>query len=148
MYIDVISIFPEVIESYTNISILKRAKERGLLSVNSVNLRDFSSDKFHHVDDTPYGGGAGMVFTCDPCFKAIESCLKKETYNLKPKEKLAMTTFAASMTGCAATFVGLGLFVAGEVSLLKVANGYFKDHPYSEIKVAISPSSVGLTLGF
>lgn len=84
MYIDVISIFPQVIEAYTNVSILKRAQEKGLLSINAVNLRDFSSDKFHHVDDTPYGGGAGMVFTCDPCFKAIESCLKKETYK-KPR---------------------------------------------------------------
>lgn len=85
MQIDIISIFPQVIESYAGESILKRAGEKGLAHINAINLRDFSKDKFHHVDDTPYGGGAGMVFKCEPCFDAIESCLKNHTSEKKSR---------------------------------------------------------------
>ena len=84
MHIDIITVFPEIIESYTSVSILKRAREKGLASVDAVNLRDFSSNKFRHVDDTPYGGGAGMVLACDPCFKAIEHCIDRAGEN-KPR---------------------------------------------------------------
>ena len=76
MRIDIISIFPTVIDSYAGESILKRAREKGLAEINSIDLRAYSHDKFRHVDDTPYGGGAGMVFKCEPCFLAIEDCLK------------------------------------------------------------------------
>ena len=85
MHIDIISIFPEVIEAYANISILKRAREKGLAEINAVNLRDYSADKHHHVDDTPYGGGAGMVFACDPCFKAIEDAKKNKVSEKAPR---------------------------------------------------------------
>ena len=85
MLIDIISIFPQVIESYAGESILKRAREKGLAEINAINLRDFSTDKFHHVDDTPYGGGAGMVFKCEPCFKAIDSALAHNTFHKKSR---------------------------------------------------------------
>lgn len=85
MLIDIISIFPQVIESYANESILKRAGEKGLAEINAINLRDFSTDKFHHVDDTPYGGGAGMVFKCEPCFKALDYALSHNTFHKKSR---------------------------------------------------------------
>ena len=85
MIIDIISIFPNLIESYANESILKRAQDANLATINAVNLRDYSSDKFRHVDDTPYGGGAGMVFKCEPCFLAIEDCLSKNKSHKKTR---------------------------------------------------------------
>ena len=59
MKIDVVTLFPEVIESYVNIGIIGRALEKKLLKINYVNLRDFSLDKHRRVDDYPYGGGPG-----------------------------------------------------------------------------------------
>lgn len=85
MIIDIISIFPNLIESYANESILKRAQDANLATINAVNLRDYSSDKFRHIDDTPYGGGAGMVFKCEPCFLAIEDCLSKNKSHKKTR---------------------------------------------------------------
>jgi tRNA (guanine37-N1)-methyltransferase len=70
---DVLTIFPEVINAYLNESILKRAREKKLLDVKVYNIRDFASGRHREVDDTPFGGGAGMVFKPEPLFAAIES---------------------------------------------------------------------------
>ena len=78
MHFNVISLFPELIQSYFDFSILKRAKEAGVVSLNTINPRDFSKLKHKKVDDTPYGGGAGMVLMCEPFFGAYESIEKKE----------------------------------------------------------------------
>ena len=75
MRFDVLTLFPEIIENYCNVSIMKRAKESEIFSLNTVNPRDFTLDKHKKVDDTPYGGGAGMVLMCQPyfdCFDAVE----------------------------------------------------------------------------
>ena len=72
MIFDVLTLFPEIIQSYCDVSIMKRAKEGGVFSVNAVNPRDFTLDKHKKVDDTPYGGGAGMVLMCDPIFRCID----------------------------------------------------------------------------
>ena len=61
MQFEVLTLFPEIIESYCNCSILKRARNGNIISVNSINPRDYTLDKHNKVDDTPYGGGAGMV---------------------------------------------------------------------------------------
>lgn len=74
MRIDVLSLFPEMITSYCNQSILKLAQEKKLLDINAHNPRDFSLDKHKKVDDTPYGGGAGMLLSPQPfydCFKSV-----------------------------------------------------------------------------
>lgn len=76
MKFDVLTLFPEMIESYCNCSILKRAKDSGLISVNSINPRDYTEDKHKKVDDTPYGGGAGMVLMAQPYVDAYESVEK------------------------------------------------------------------------
>jgi tRNA (guanine37-N1)-methyltransferase len=72
MKCDVLTLFPGMIEPVLGESILKRARERGLLSVRTCNPRDFSSEKHQAVDDRPFGGGAGMVLKAEPILKAVE----------------------------------------------------------------------------
>ena len=76
MIFEVMTLFPEIIESYCDVSIMKRAKEAGVFDVNTVNPRDFTLDKHKKVDDTPYGGGAGMVLAPQPYVDAYESINK------------------------------------------------------------------------
>lgn len=70
MNFHVLTLFPEMILQGLNTSITGRAIEKGLISVNAVNIRDFSEDKHSKVDDYPYGGGAGMVMQAEPVYKA------------------------------------------------------------------------------
>lgn len=72
MKIDILTTFPEMFEAI-KCSILGRAEEKKLLSINLVNIRDYSLDKHKKTDDTPFGGGAGMVMTCQPLYDAIMS---------------------------------------------------------------------------
>ena len=74
-----LTLFPEMITSHCKFSILKRASEAGVISVNTVNPRDFTLDKHKKVDDTPYGGGAGMVLMPQPYVDAYESIEKLES---------------------------------------------------------------------
>lgn len=76
--IDVITLFPEFFAPFDH-SIVKRAREKGLVEINVVNLRDFTTDKHRTVDDRPYGGGPGMVMRPEPLFKAIESLRTPES---------------------------------------------------------------------
>jgi len=72
--LDLLTLFPEMFSGPLSESLLKRAQEKGLLSINIINLRDFTSDKHKTADDTPYGGGPGMVMKAEPIFKAVKSC--------------------------------------------------------------------------
>jgi len=76
MRFDILTLFPQVIEAYINESIIKRAIESDKIEVNIVNIRDFTLLKNGQVDDTPYGGGRGMVLMCEPVVRAIESVKK------------------------------------------------------------------------
>jgi tRNA (guanine37-N1)-methyltransferase len=69
---DVITLFPEMVTPVLESSILKRAREKGLLEVNVHNLRDYAADKHKVADDLPYGGGAGMVMKAEPILRAVE----------------------------------------------------------------------------
>jgi tRNA (guanine37-N1)-methyltransferase len=73
MRVDIISIFPGVFDGPFSESIIKRAREQGLLTVNIINPRDFTTDRHRTVDDRPYGGGAGMVMKPEPIFDAVDS---------------------------------------------------------------------------
>jgi len=75
MKFEVFTLLPEVFPSYLETSIIKRARERGLIDVRVHNIRDYTHDKHHVTDDTPYGGGGGMVMKPEPVFEAIESVL-------------------------------------------------------------------------
>ena len=78
MRFDVLTLFPELINSHLDYSIMKRATDEGVFEVNAVNPRDFTLDKHKKVDDTPYGGGAGMVLMPQPYIDAYNSVEKFE----------------------------------------------------------------------
>lgn len=73
MKFNVITIFPEIIEQYCSQTILGRAQKKKVIQVNAIGLRQFAEDKHQTVDDTPYGGGAGMLMKPDPIYKALKS---------------------------------------------------------------------------
>jgi len=81
MRIDIISVVPGLLDSPFSHSILKRAKERGLLEVNVVNLRDYTTYARAQVDDYPFGGGAGMVLMIEPLVNALESLQRERVYD-------------------------------------------------------------------
>jgi tRNA (guanine37-N1)-methyltransferase len=83
MKFDIITIFPKILDSYFNESILKRAQEKKLIFIKAHNLRDYTVDKHHKVDDTPYGGGPGMVFKTEPIIKAVENIKKQAKKKIK-----------------------------------------------------------------
>jgi len=78
MKFDVLTLFPEIIENYCSASVIGRAFKQEIISVNTINPREFSEDKHRKVDDSPYGGGAGMVLACQPFYSAYESVQKLE----------------------------------------------------------------------
>jgi tRNA (guanine37-N1)-methyltransferase len=85
MRFDIITIFPDIFDSYLNESILKRAQAKKLIQIKIHNLRDFTKDKHKKVDDRPYGGGPGMVIRVEPVVRAIASILNSKSSNSKFK---------------------------------------------------------------
>lgn len=75
MRFDIFSLFPTIFEPYLQASILQKARQNNLVQVKVHNIRDWTSDKHHVTDDTPYGGGGGMVMKAPPIFDAVESIL-------------------------------------------------------------------------
>jgi tRNA (guanine37-N1)-methyltransferase len=73
MRFDVLTLFPEIFSGYLSQSILSKAIDRGLISVQLWNIRDWATGKHRSVDDRPYGGGAGMVLRCEPVFACVEA---------------------------------------------------------------------------
>src|SRR3989475_12777720 len=73
MHVDIFTLFPGMFQGPLTESILKRAQERGLLSIALYDIRDATTDKHHVVDDYPYGGGAGMGMKPDPIFASVEA---------------------------------------------------------------------------
>jgi tRNA (guanine37-N1)-methyltransferase len=82
MRIDIVTLFPEICRAPLSESILKRAQEKGIVALHIHNLRDWTTDKHHIVDDAPFGGGQGMVMKPEPIFAAVEAL--KKTPNIKP----------------------------------------------------------------
>ena len=72
MRFDVLTLFPDMVSSPLRESILGKAIEKGLIEIRTINIRDFASDKHHVVDDSPYGGGQGMVMKVEPIARAVE----------------------------------------------------------------------------
>lgn len=101
MKIHVLTLFPEMFDGVFGSSILKKAQDKGLVTINVSNIRDFSEDKHKQVDDYPYGGGAGMVLKPEPVFNAVEQitkessprillmCPQGEPFNQKKAEELS-----------------------------------------------------------
>ncbi|MBR0423612.1 MAG: tRNA (guanosine(37)-N1)-methyltransferase TrmD [Clostridia bacterium] len=76
MKIDIMTLFPEVCEAFLSSSIIGRARKKGILDIKCHQIRDFAFDKHKRVDDTPYGGGKGMVMMAEPIFKCFENICK------------------------------------------------------------------------
>ena len=81
MRIDILTVLPELLDSPLNHSIVKRVREKKLVEINVINLRDFTKDKYKSVDDYAFGGGAGMVLMIEPVFKAIEKLKAERDYD-------------------------------------------------------------------
>lgn len=79
MRFDVLTLFPDLIQSHLEFSIIKRACEENIIEVNTINPRDYTLDKHKKVDDTPYGGGAGMVLAPQPYVDSYESIKKMDS---------------------------------------------------------------------
>ncbi len=73
MTFTVLSLFPEILEGFFQTSLMKKARDKGLITVNLVNIRDFAHDRHKTCDDVPYGGGAGMVLKPEPLAEALDS---------------------------------------------------------------------------
>ena len=80
MRIDILTLFQDMFDGFLNSSIIKRARESKKVEINIHNIRDYSVYNNKQVDDTPYGGGAGMVLMCDPIFRAIDDLKKDNSY--------------------------------------------------------------------
>lgn len=89
MKITILTLFKEMFDGFLNTSIISRIIDKGLVEIEIVDIRDFSNDKHRHVDDTPYGGGAGMLMKVDVLDRALKSVKKDNSYVLltSPKAK-------------------------------------------------------------
>lgn len=81
MKIDIVSAIPESIEGYLNYSIIKNAREKGLIQVDLYNLHEYAANKWRRIDDYPFGGDAGMVIQCEPVFNCIEKLKSMNVYD-------------------------------------------------------------------
>ena len=99
MIIDILTLFPDMFSPLKE-SIIKRAVEDNKISINVINIRDFSNPPHFKCDDEPFGGGAGMVMLCEPLFKAIESVKKDNSviYYMSPRGKVFNQALAKEMS--------------------------------------------------
>lgn len=102
MRVDVLTLFPEMFAGVFGSSILGKARDRGLVELNTVNFRDYSNNKHNTVDDTPYGGGGGMVLKPDPIFAAVEAVTGRTWLADEPDEPYASSTAEQAASGMTA----------------------------------------------
>ena len=80
MQIDIMPLFPSIIDGFLSESIIKRAIDKGLVKINVINFRDYSPLNNKQVDDTPYGGGAGMLLRCEPIFECLDAIANDDSH--------------------------------------------------------------------
>lgn len=98
MRFDIITIFPDIFDSYLDESIIGRAQKNGIVGIYVHNLRDYADDKHLTVDDTPYGGGAGMILKLEPVYKALTDIVGKNNlpyFRKSGKPKTRIILFSA-----------------------------------------------------
>jgi len=95
-HFDIISIFPRALDSYFNESILKRAQEKKLIKISTHDLRKYTTDKHHKVDDRVYGGGAGMVMKVEPIYRALKALLRHSPLATRHSQKVRTILLAAN----------------------------------------------------
>ena len=100
--VHVLSLFPDIIDQYCRFGIVRRAVESGLLRIDTVNIRDFAGDRHGTVDDTPYGGGAGMIMKADVLARSLQSVIregeKTHVVLLTPQGRTLTQTLANEMS--------------------------------------------------
>jgi len=95
MRIDVLTLFPEMLEPFCSASIVGRARKAGIVEIVCTQLRDFATDKHKSVDDKPFGGGPGMVLMCGPVFDAVEHV---ESLDPRPATRIVLTPQGETLT--------------------------------------------------
>jgi len=123
MRIDIITLFPEICRAPLCESIIKRAQEKGIVDLRIHNLRDWTTDKHHVVDDAPFGGGQGMIMKPEPIFAAVED-LKKQTLNAE-RPTLNAPAVAASLHEARMSPAGRRLCAAPKIILMSPAGHRF-----------------------
>ena len=103
MRIDILTLFPEMVNAFVGESIIGRAARAGILYIRTHNFRDYSEDKHRRVDDTPYGGGMGMLLAAPPiynCYRAVTSDAEKKphTVYMSPQGKVLTQKRAAELS--------------------------------------------------
>lgn len=94
MKFDILTIFPNIFDSYFGESIIKRAQASETVEIKTYNLRDYTADKHRNTDDTPYGGGAGMVMRVEPIFNCVNE-IKNHESSIMNQEKIRTILFSA-----------------------------------------------------
>ncbi len=82
MKIDIVTIFPELFEKFLNVGMIGKATNEGILQINTHDLRDYTPYKHNQIDDTPYGGGRGMIFMIEPLYNAYKALKKDNTFTV------------------------------------------------------------------
>ena len=102
MKITILTLFPDMFKGVFDESIIKRAIDNKKVSIEIINFRDFTNDPHHKVDDTPYGGGVGMVLACQPIVDALKSCKTKDSkvILLTPAGKVYKESMAYDFAKC------------------------------------------------
>ena len=105
MKFDVMTLFPDMIENILGESIIGRARKAGIIDVEAHNIRDYSTDKHRKTDDTPFGGGVGMIMTCQPIYDCYEDVIskipegsKKRVIYMSPKGRIFSHTVAKELS--------------------------------------------------
>ncbi|MBR6917259.1 MAG: tRNA (guanosine(37)-N1)-methyltransferase TrmD [Clostridia bacterium] len=91
MRIDIMTLFPDLVDTVLSESIIGRARAAGTLEINAYNIREYSEDKHHRVDDTPYGGGMGMLMAAPPIYNCYEAIIKEAPCEIEKTRVLYMS---------------------------------------------------------
>lgn len=153
MQYDIITIFPKILDSYFNESILKRARKARLITVKTHDLRAYTTDKHHKVDDTPYGGGPGMIFKIEPlykCLKAIKRKRKSKVFLMDPAGSQFNQKMAAAFSKLDQIILICGRYEGVDARIDKLIDGKICIGPYvlsgGELPAAIIVETVSRLL--
>ncbi len=127
--IDIITGFPDMFESVFSSSIIKIGQEKNLVKIVRHNLHDYAEDKYKHIDDTPFGGGAGMLIKCQPVFQCIEELMVQRKYDeiiyvTADGERLAQT-MSNRLSMCRNIIILCGHFKGIDQRAIQIKYQYF-----------------------
>ncbi len=127
MKFSILTLFPDIIQAYASASIIGRAQEAGVVAVEAVNIRDFSTDPHRKVDESPYGGGSGMVLACQPVDDAFQSLLPLEEPSrvllTSPAGRVFNHGFARELTDCRQVVILCGHYEGFDERLMTLIPG-------------------------